>query len=79
MNVSNDKILLAYSEAYQKLYQRKPRELRLIENDFVIVNGARMRVSDLEHLAIQLQREYARLHEQRRSIVNRLLTWFKSS
>jgi hypothetical protein len=79
MDLSSERALMNYSEAYQLLYSRKPKDLRALENGWVIVNGARMRVSELEYLTNQLQREYEQGREQKRSIVNRLLKWFKQS
>ena len=77
MALSSEKALLRYSEAYQRLYNRKPRDLRTLENGWVIVNGARMRVTELDYLTAQLQTEYRQGLEQRRTVVQRLLKFFK--
>lgn len=77
MDVSPETALVRYSEAYQQLYNRKPKDLRTLENGWVIVNGARMRATELEYLTAQLQIEYRQGLEQRRSIVHRLLKFFK--
>ncbi len=66
-----------YAEAYQKLYRRMPKDLRALDNNWVVVNGARMRVSELEYLTKQLQQEYVQSLDERRGLVNRLLRWFK--
>jgi len=66
-----------YTEAYQKLYQRTPRDLQILDHDWIIVNGARMRISELQYLTQQLQQEYKQGLEQRRGLVKRLVTWFK--
>jgi len=79
MDSASNTVLSHYSEAYQKLYNRRPKELRPLENGWVQVNGARMRLTELEYLTIQLQREYNQDHEQKRSVVNRLLKWFKQN
>ncbi len=79
MDISSEKALLRYSEAYQLLYNRKPKDLRTLENGWVIVNGARMRVMELEYLTAQLQTEYRQGLEQRRNVVQRLLRFFKAS
>ena len=65
-----------YLDVYRLLYQRKPRELRDIGNSWVLVNGARMRVDELESLAHQLNREYQQVVSNKRSIVKKLLKWF---
>jgi hypothetical protein len=75
--MDSEKAMRYYSDAYQKLYNRRPKDLRALENGWVIVNGARMQVSELEHLTIQLQREYTQSTEQRRGVVMRLLKWLK--
>jgi hypothetical protein len=77
MDGAFDQVLVHYAEAYIKLYNRRPKELRPLENGWVLVNGARMRLNELEYLTIQLQRELNQGIEQRRSVVNRLLSWFK--
>lgn len=77
MNISAEQVMFHYAEAYQRLYNRAPKDLRMLENGWVIVNGARMRVTELEHLTKQLQTEYDRALAQRKSIVNRLLHWLK--
>ncbi|PJF39768.1 MAG: hypothetical protein D6737_14155, partial [Chloroflexi bacterium] len=74
-------VIRLYSEAYQNLYKRTPRDLQALDNEWVIVNGAQMRVSELAHLTKQLQREYqnqfAPSLDQRRNVVKRLLRFFK--
>jgi hypothetical protein len=77
VNMNPEQAMSHYAEAYNRLYKRAPKDLRAIENGWVIVNGARMRVSELEHLTRQLQSEYERAMAQRKNIVNRLLGWFK--
>ena len=77
MEVSSEKAMMYYAEAYQKLYNRRPKDLRVVENGWVVVNGARMRVTELEHLTLQLQREFNQGNDQRRSVVTRLLKWFQ--
>lgn len=77
MNLSSETVMSHYAEAYQKLYHRVPRDLRALDNDWVIVNGARMRVTELEYLTQQLQLEYRQGLAQKRSILDRLIKWFK--
>lgn len=74
---NTEQIMNHYVEAYQKLYNRKPKDLRPLENGWVIVNGARMRIAELPFLTAQLQLEYKQGIEERRSVVTRLLGWFK--
>ncbi len=79
MDNYSQKIMTHYAQAYQQLYKRTPKELRILENGWVNVNGAKMRVSELEFLTQQLQKEYYSQFTaaDQRSIVKRLLNWFK--
>ena len=77
MNATSEKAMIHYAQAYQRLYKRLPKDLRALDNNWVVVNGARMRVNELEYLTRQLQQEYDQSLAQRRSMVNRLLKWFK--
>jgi len=70
-------VMHRYSEAYEKLYNRRPRDLRAVDDDWVIVNGARMRLTELEHLTNQLQMEYKQTIDNKKSVVSRLIKWFK--
>ena len=72
-----ENVMHSYATAYEQLYNRRPRDLRAVDNDWVIVNGARMRITELEHLTRQLQLEYRQSIGNRRNIVGRLIKWFK--
>lgn len=77
MDLGHDRVIAQYAEAYQKLYNRLPRDIQNLDNGWVIVNGARMRVSELEYLTLQLQQEINQDLLKRRNVVTRLLKWFK--
>jgi len=77
MDLRHDKVIDHYSEAYQKLYNRRPRDIQNLDNGWVIVNGARMKISELEYLTGQLQQEINQDLLKRRNIVTRLLKWLK--
>lgn len=73
-----ERVMYDYVQAYEKLYNRHPRDLRVLDNDWLVVNGARMRVSELEMLTNQLQTEYKQTtNQQQRRIVSRLIKWLK--
>lgn len=74
---STNNVMYRYAEAYEKLYNRRPRDLRAVDDDWVIVNGARMRIAELDHLTTQLQMEYKQVLNNKKSIVGRLIKWFK--
>jgi hypothetical protein len=76
MDFRVQKAMARYLDVYRLLYQREPRELRDIGNNWVLVNGARMSINELENLATQLKREYQQVLSNKRTIVQRLLNWF---
>ncbi|MCA9883492.1 MAG: hypothetical protein KC546_19170 [Anaerolineae bacterium] len=69
-------IMIGYIEAYEKLYKRQPTGLRALDREWVLVNGARMRIVELEKLTYQLTLEYGQLQEKK-SMVSRLIKWFR--
>ena len=75
---SIEKVVHNYMQAYQQLYQRTPADLRIIDQEWVIVNGARMRVTELEFLTSRLQQEYEQVSSSRRSVIARLIRWLKT-
>ena len=74
-----EKTMSRYLEVYLALYQRAPKELRHLEDDWVLVNGARMRIDELEHLTEELTREYHQSMADKRSLVKKLLGWFSKA
>jgi hypothetical protein len=77
MQVSAQTAMMQYAQAYQRLYHRTPIDLRALDSDWVIVNGARMRADELEYLTRQLQHDYDQGIVRRKSVLNRLVAWFK--
>jgi hypothetical protein len=77
MDLRQDNVIAHYSEAYQKLYNRRPRDIQNLDNGWVLVNGARMKISELEYLTGQLQQEINQDLLKRRNVVTRLLKWLK--
>ncbi|PJF29416.1 MAG: hypothetical protein CUN52_08510 [Phototrophicales bacterium] len=76
MVTSPEKIVSSYTEAYQRLYNRKPKDLEM-DGDWVTVNGAKMKLADLQYLTEQLREEYDKGIGEKKNVVNRLLKWFK--
>ncbi len=77
MEVNAEQAVLHYTEAYQKLYRRTPKDMRVLDHEWVMVNGARMRVAELEYVTRQLNEEYHQGLEERRSVISRLIRWLK--
>jgi len=77
MTQSPEHVMHSYAEAYEKLYNRRPRDLRAVDSNWVIVNGARMKLNELEILTKQLQMEYSQSMNNKRSIVSRLIRLFR--
>lgn len=76
--MNTEKAMARYLEIYQSLYRRTPTELRDLGGEWVLVNGARMTLIELEQLTSQLQRELQEEQMRKRSLVKRLLNWFGS-
>lgn len=76
MVTSPEMIVSSYTEAYQKLYNRVPKDLEM-DGEWVVVNGARMKLADLQYLTEQLREEYNKNVGEKKNVVNRLLKWFK--
>lgn len=68
-----------YQQVYHKLYKREPRELRDLGAGWVLVNGARMQVAELEKLTDQMQLEYRQAMARKRTMIQRLLTWLREN
>lgn len=78
MTTTPEVVMHDYVQAYEKLYNRHPRDLRVLDEEWVVVNGARMRVTELKMLTHQLQTEYRQSNnQQQRRIVSRLIKWLK--
>ncbi len=71
-------LLTDYTQTYQKLYQRNPREVRDLGQGWVLVNGARMTTDELAHLTQQLQHEVDKARSAKRGLVMRLVKWFST-
>lgn len=76
MNI--ERAMANYVEVYQALYRKMPSELRDLGDEWVLVNGARMTLRELEQLTDQLQREFQQERARKRGLVKRLLGWFGS-
>ena len=72
-----ERALIGYADAYHKLYQRMPKDLRAVDESWVIVNGARIHAAELEQMTLLMQAEYDQTQIHKRSVVNRLIHWFK--
>jgi hypothetical protein len=70
-------VIQNYVEIYRKLYQRTPTDLKILDRNWVIVNGVRLRLSDLEDVTHHMRQEYEQATARKRSIILRLLDWFK--
>jgi hypothetical protein len=76
MALEAEKVMQNYLDAYKKLYSRMPQDLRAIDPEWIIVNGARMRLSELEYLTQQMRLEYEQIRNQRKNLVGKLVKWF---
>ena len=76
--MNTETAMARYLNIYKSLYRRSPSELRDLGGNWVLVNGARMTLEELEQLTGQLQRELQEEQARKRSLVKRLLNWFSN-
>jgi hypothetical protein len=69
-------IMQNYITVYKKLHNRIPQELRAIDVEWVLVNGARIRLVELEYMTVQMNNEYEQLRSQKKNLVAKLVKWF---
>ncbi|MEP7290901.1 MAG: hypothetical protein ABI835_03915 [Chloroflexota bacterium] len=77
MQVSTDTAINRFASAYQKLFKRMPQDLHAIDSNWVIVNGARFQVVELEFLSAHMELQYRLVQEQKRGLINRLVRWLR--
>ena len=77
MQITAEQAMDGYADAYQKLYNRMPKELRALDANWVMVNGACINAEELQNLTERLEQEHAEL-EGSRSLLSRLASRFKS-
>lgn len=68
-----------YLDLYRKVYNREPKDLRVLDNNFVVVNHVQLRLTDLETLCEQLEEEYRSLKRQKRNTITRLMQWLRQA
>lgn len=78
MNSLSEQVIGQYKQSYQRLYDRTPQYLYVLDDDWVIVNGARMRATELQFVVQRLDEEYQREQKKRQSVVQRLISWLKN-
>lgn len=76
--IQPEQSLRHYAHAYQQVYRTVPKDMRILGNGWVSVNGARMRVAEVEYLAQQLDYEFQRQRDSRRGVVQRLIRWLSN-
>lgn len=72
-----EQVIGQYKQAYQKLYNRTPQYLYVLDDDWVIVNGARMRATELQYVVQRLNEEYNQQLAKKQSVISRLISWLK--
>lgn len=81
MAVSTDRALKGlarYAEAYNALFHRPPSELRDLGNQWVLVNGARMSIDELEQITMQMRLELQQERARKRNLLQRLVNWLSN-
>ncbi|MBL8147282.1 MAG: hypothetical protein JNL34_12935 [Anaerolineae bacterium] len=75
METSAELALARYTEIYEKVYAHAPKDVRILSGDWLIVNGAQMRASELAQMTGLLEIEYAVKQGRKRNLASRLTNW----
>lgn len=78
MSSSAEQAIGQYKQAYQRLYERTPQYLYVLDDEWVVINGARMRATELQYVVQRLNEEYKQELIKRQSVVQRLISWLKN-
>lgn len=78
MATSAEYVISQYKKAYQRLYKRTPQYLYVLDDNWVVVNGARMRATELQYVVQRLNEEYQQEQKKRQTVVQRLISWLKN-
>ncbi len=73
-----EQVINQYKQAYQQLYNRTPQYLYVLDDEWVIVNGARMRATELQYVVQRLNEEYKQERAKQQSVIRRLISWLKN-
>ena len=71
-----EQAITEFTRAYERLYQRWPDELRIVDDLHVILNSVRLNTSELQHLTNDLHREYSQALPERKRTMERLVAYF---
>ncbi len=77
MTQDSEQVMKEYVDLYTKLYSRVPQDIRAVDKEWVIVNGARMRLTELEYLIQRMAQEYKMIKDERRGVLHKMIKWFK--
>jgi hypothetical protein len=77
METSAELALARYTEIYEKLYAHAPKDVRILSGDWLIVNGAQLRASELAQMTDLLELEHSLTQERKRSLATRLTSWLR--
>ena len=71
-----EQAITEFTRAYERLYQRWPDELRIVDGLYVILNSVRLNAIELQHLTSELHREYFQTLPERKRTMQRLVSYF---
>ena len=77
MQISADTAMSRFTSAYVKLFKRMPQDLHVIDGNWILVNGARFQIVELEFLSAHMELQYKLVQQQKRGLINRLVRWLK--
>jgi hypothetical protein len=77
METSAEIALARYTAVYEKVYAHAPKDVRILSGDWLIVNGAQLRASELSQMTELLELEHQLAQGRKRNLATRLTGWMR--
>ena len=77
METSAELALAHYAEVYERVYAHAPQDVRILSGDWLIVNGAQLRASELAKMTEVMEQEFSLAQGRKRNLATRLTSWLR--
>lgn len=77
METKAERALTQYVSIYEKLHAAPPKDICILSGDWLLVDGAQLRASELARMSEQMERDYILAQARRRGIALRVASWLR--
>jgi hypothetical protein len=77
METNAERALSQYTAIYERLFAEPPANVCILSGDWLLVDGAQLRASEVVHMSEQLERDYILAQARRRGIALRVMSWLR--